>query len=125
MDNKKEPDVEFEKAVMEIINKYVPILFLQRYTFELKNELENDGSTMECKFNYPYLNATFNYGEKIVKMWKEKKDIVPYVIHEMCHLITDPLYCKATNRWSTHDEVKDERELLTDYICNIVVKNKL
>lgn len=115
-------DLEFEKYVMGVVNEYVPKLLLQRNTWELKYGCENAKATMECKFNYPYLNVTLHYGDKVIKDWKDGKDVVPYIVHEMCHPITDPLYCKATNRWSTHDEVMDERELLTDYICNIVIK---
>ena len=116
---------EFEKYVYKIINKYQKILLLDKHTIEIKKGLEMQGSLMECVFNYPYLNVTINYGDKLVEKWKKKEDIIPYVVHEMCHPITDPLYCRATDRWITHEAVKDEREKLTDYICNIVIKNKL
>ena len=118
-------DPKFEKYCLKVIEEYVPKLLLQRHTWEVKYNTENPKSVLECVFNYPYLNITINYGDKVLEKWKKKEDIIPYIVHEMCHPITDPLYCKATNRWSTHDEVKDERELLTDYICNIIIKNKV
>lgn len=120
MKNKK-----FEIYLMNVINRYSKILLLDKHTFEVKAVLENKDAWLECVYNYPYLNVTINYGEKIIKKWKDKEDIVPYIIHELCHPITDPLYAKATARYVSKDEILDERERLTDFICNIVVKNKL
>ena len=121
----KKDKIRFEKYLMGIINKYSPILLLQRHTFEIEKGTENLKATMECVCNYPYLNATIKYSDKAVKEWKEGKDIIPYIVHEMCHLHTDPLYCKAINRYVSKDEILDERENLTDLICNIVIKNKI
>jgi len=113
---------ELEKEIYKIIGKYQHILLLNRNTFELKYPTENKESLAECVCNYPYLNVIINYGDKLVEKWKKKEDIVPYIVHEMCHVITDPLYCKAIGRYATKDEINDERELLTDYICNISLK---
>lgn len=110
---------------MGVIEKYIPILLLQRHTFEVEKGTEDQKSFMECVPNYPYLNATLKYSNECVKDWKKGKDIVPYILHEMCHLITESLYVKAIRRYSGKDEILDERENLTDLICNIVVKNKL
>ena len=121
----KNKQIKFEKYVYSVIKRYSDILLLQVHTFELKNKLQNQESLMECVFNYPYLNVTINYGDKVFEKWKKGEDIVPYIVHEMCHPITDPLYAKATERYVTKFEVNDEREKLTDYICNIVIKNKL
>ena len=116
---------KFESYVYGVIKKYSKILLLDKHTFEIKNKLEEPKALMECVFNYPYLNVTINYGDSIVKKWLDKEDIIPYIVHEMCHPITDPLYCKAGARYVSADEIKDERERLTDYICNIVIINKL
>lgn len=116
---------EFEEYVYKIINKYSKILLLDKHTFEIKNRIENQEALMECVYNYPYLNVTINYGDNVINKWKNKEDIIPYVVHEMCHPITDPLFCKATERYSSKNEILDERERLTDYICNIVIKNNL
>ena len=116
---------KLEKKIMEIVKQYQPILLLQRNTFELKYGTENPKAYMECVFNYPYLNVTLKYSDDFVEKYNKKEDITPYVVHEMCHVITDPLYAKATERWASKNEVLDEREMLTDYICNIVIINKL
>lgn len=120
---KKNKYTKFERYVYSVIKKYSDILLLQQHTFEIKNKLENQEALMECVFNYPYLNVTLHYGEKVFQKWKRGEDIIPYIVHEMCHPITDPLYSKALARYTTRDEINDEREKLTDYICNIVIKN--
>ncbi len=116
---------DLEKYIMAVIKKYQPVLLLTRNTFELESPTRDPDSYMECVFNYPYLNVTIKYSDKLLKAWQKGKDIVPYIIHEMCHVITDPLYSKATSRYVSKDEILDERELLTDYICNILVINKI
>lgn len=120
MKNKK-----IEKEIMRIIKKYQPVLLLQRNTFKLEYPTSNNEALAECVFNYPYLNITIRYSDKLIKSFNKKEDITPYIIHEMCHVITDPLYSKATDRYVSRNEILDERELLTDYICNIIVINKL
>lgn len=119
MTNKK-----VEKEIYKIISSYKDKLLLNRNTFEVKYGTKHQDALAECRFNYPYLNVTISYSDKLVKYFKDKKDITPYIIHEMCHVITDPLYAKATSRWVSKMEIEDERELLTDYICNIIIKNK-
>lgn len=118
-------NIKFEKYLYRMIKKYSKILLLDKHTFELKNKLEKNNSLMECVSNYPYLNVTINYGDELVEKWKKGEDLKPYLVHEMCHPITDPLYCKAIQRYASKDEILDEREKLTDYICNIVIKNEL
>lgn len=120
MRNKK-----LEEYIMKVIKKYSKILLLDKHTFEVKNKIEDKNSMMECVFNYPYLNVTLHYGDKLIESYNKKEDIVPYIIHELCHPITDPLYSKAVSRYVSNYEILDEREKLTDYICNIVVKNNL
>ena len=115
---------KFEVYVLKVIKEFVPILLLQRHTFKLKKGTEDNRVYMECVFNYPYLNVTIKYSKRIVKKWRKNEDIVPYIVHEMCHPITDPLYTKATARYVSKDEILDERERLTDYICNIALKMK-
>ncbi len=117
---------KFKQYVMGIIEKYTPILLLQKYTFEIKKGgLEDPKAFMESLYNYPYLNATIKYSDECIKEWKDRKNIIPYIVHEMCHLITDPLYTKATTRYASRSEIEDERENLTDLICNIIIKMKI
>lgn len=113
--------MDIEDAIKGIIAEYVPKLLLQRHTFEVKKGVDDQKSFMECLPNYPYLNATIAYSKECEEEWKKGKDIVPYVVHEMCHCVTEPLYCKAIGRYAGKNEILDERENMTDWICNIVI----
>lgn len=121
----KKTHKEVEARIHRIINRYKDVLLLGDRTWKVKHGCENKSSLMECVFNYPYLNVTLKYSDELIDKFKAKEDLKEYVIHEMCHPITDPLYSKAFDRFGTGDELKDARERLTDHICNIVVINKL
>jgi hypothetical protein len=116
---------DFKTYICKVIVQFTPILLLQRHTFEVKRGCESKDALMECVYNYPYLNVTIKYSDQAFEDWKKGKDVVPYIVHEMCHPITDPLYSKATARYVSRDEILDERELLTDYICNIALNKKV
>lgn len=120
MDKKK-----IEKYIFSIIAKYREVLLLQRHTFELEYPTKSKEALAECVCNYPYLNVRIRYSEKLVEDWKKGRDIVPFIVHEMCHVITDPIYCKSIARFASERDLLDERELLTDYICNIAIINRM
>ncbi len=116
---------KYEKYLMNLIKKYQPILLLDKFTFQLELD-DDDDNYFANSFRYPYLNAVIYYSKKSFKDWKKnKKDMTNYIIHEMCHSITDPLYSKSLERFTSRSEVENERELLTDYITNIIIKNNL
>ena len=112
---------EFEKYIMKIINEYIPVLLLQRHTFSLKAGCTKKDNLFECKFSYPYLNVIIGYSYSALKDWEKEIDLKEFIVHEMCHAITDPLYDKAFGRFITKNEVENEREMLTDHICNIAL----
>lgn len=117
----KKTTKEFEKYILNIIDKYSPILLLDRHTFEVRGGAQK--GLMECLFSYPYLNIIIQYSTDAFEDWKKGKDMVRYIVHEMCHPITDPIYSKALSRFLTREEIEDERENLTDLISHIVLKN--
>lgn len=119
MRNKK-----LEQYITKVIKQYQPKLLLTRNVFDVNYPTYCKDAYMECTFNYPYLNITIKYSDLLINAWNKNEDIKPFIIHEMCHVITDPLYSKANDRYSSKNEILDERELLTDYICNIVLKNE-
>jgi len=113
----------FENYIHSVIQEFIPILLLQQYFFTVeKYKGEKAGLIMECELRYPYLDATIRYSEKAFDWWKNEKSIKPYIVHELAHLITDPFYSKATQRFVSNYEIEDEREKLTDLISNIVLK---
>lgn len=115
---------QFEEYAFKVIKKYAPILDLNNHTFKLEYGCDSNSSLMECLCVYPYIDAQFNYSDKVVDMWKNKESVVHIILHEMCHLITDPLYNKAVYRYVGKHEIEDEREKLTDVISKLVLKIK-
>ena len=113
----------FQKFILEEIDRLSKIVLLNRHLFSAKKGTENPEALAECVFNYPYLNVTINYNEKLEKRWLEGEDVTEYILHELCHVITDPLYAKAVSRYTTKNDMEDERERLTDFISHIVLKN--
>ena len=120
-----EINTEFEDHLLGIVEKYIPILLLQRHTFEVALGCNDPESLFELVFMYPYLNNRIRYSEKSISDWEKGRDLTPYVVHEMCHAITDPLYAKAIQRHVSRTEILDVREMLTDNLCNIVLNKEL
>ena len=122
MESVKKTREQFETYLLKVIDEYIPVLLLQKYTFEVKKGVADKKASFESLYHYPYLNVTIKYAESAFKEWKQGIDLIPYIVHEMCHPITDPLYSKAISRYASREEILDEREMLTDHICNIVLK---
>ena len=108
-----------EQHIKDVIDTYIPILMLQHFTFEINRD--ND-AYFTCKFCYPHFEAVISYSDKAEKDFNEGKDLSRYVVHELCHLITDPLYSKAFDRFVSKNEIEDERKRLTDWITRIVMR---
>lgn len=119
MKNKK-----FEEHVMKIIKKYSKVLLLDKYQIGLKAGVTDSKAIAQCQFRYPYLDNDILYSKGLVKMWEDKEDITPIIVHELCHIVTDPFYAKSLKRFITEDEILDEREALTDHLTNIINKNE-
>ena len=113
---------KFEAYLLKVINKFIPILLLQNHTFRIEYGVGDKKAYFECLFNYPYLDVTIVYSESIYKKWKRGENITPLIVHEMCHPITDPFYSKSVQRYVSKNEIHDERETLTDHICNIALR---
>lgn len=114
---------KFEEYIKGISERFIPRLLLQNHTFSIKRGVTIEGSLFEAACNYPYLTVCIRYSEEAFQRWKKKVDLTPPIVHELCHALTDPLYCKANSRYVTEREVLDERERLTDLIANIVLHN--
>lgn len=108
-----------EKEINNIIEAFVPLLMLQHFTFDLN---EDEDAYFTCKFCYPHFEAVISYSKQAEKDFDGGKNITRYVVHELCHLITDPLYSKAFDRFVSKNEIEDERERLTDWIARMVMR---
>ena len=116
-----------EKQFIEWIEKqikfYSPILGieLQRVKVEKwENSVDKDYLSIKCV--YPYADPDIRYAPKVFDDWKNGKMEKDRILHELCHIITDPLYVKANQRDSSETEILDERERLTDIIC-VIIRN--
>lgn len=111
----------FEKWALSIIAEYKTKLLLDRHTVTL--EASDKVDYFECTFRPPYLDSAIRYNpEKVQRDWKggNHADLKHALIHELCHVLTDPFYGKATERYTTKQTLNDERETLVDHIATIV-----
>lgn len=116
-------DKKFEAWAWKILRKYQKILLLSDHDvqFEYKDRMEQ-GVMMTHGMNYPYKVTCIRYGDLALKYWnnKRKRELHDCLIHELCHSITDPLYAVAVERYTTIDQINNERERLTDHIANVI-----
>jgi hypothetical protein len=114
---KKEGEKIFEEWIREQIKYYAPILGIGKFNIGIK---KHNCEYMEMTYSYPYMDYDLRYSKKALKAWEDgylKRD---RVLHELCHIITDPLYGKALERCITKEGIEDERERLTDHLAMIV-----
>lgn len=111
---------DFENWIKEQIDYYAPILGVELNRIDV--EYKDEGCFLEITHIYPYLDPTLRYSERAFQVWKEGKMEKDRILHELLHIITDPLYTKAFSRYVTKQEIEDERERLTDTISAIIRK---
>lgn len=118
---------DFEKYALKLLSKLQSILLLNDF-YPLKIVFkEVKTSTARCILHYPYKSITIEYGNELFEDWRKGNltEVTEVLTHEMCHPISDELYCKSTERWASKSEIEDSRERLTDHIANIVLANGL
>lgn len=116
-------EIAFREYLIKEVKKAANILNLNIYRFEIEkdsSDKEQPNTMMQIVFSYPYLYARIFYFERTIKHWEDGNCLFNTIIHELCHMITDPLYGKATSRYASQQEIEDERERLTDYMANLV-----
>lgn len=111
---------QFEQWIREQVAFYSPHLGLALHRVTVENDNAETYLAITC--TYPYLDPLIKYNTKAFANWAEGKMEPDRILHELCHIITDPLYCKSISRYVSQDEIKDEREKLTDTIAAIVRK---
>jgi hypothetical protein len=115
---------QFESWARKIITEYQQKLCLSRHHITI---VAADTNYMETGLRPPYLDVEIRYNlDKMRRDWKERKEELKFaLVHELCHVFTDHFYCKATNRYTTKDDLNDERETMVDHITQIIRYNKL
>lgn len=115
---------QFEKWVWEVLRKYHKILLLDNHGLNLEYDKDMKDCYATHTLRFPYKETEVNYSSELYELWEQGKleDTKAILIHELCHSLTDPLYCKAVDRYVTKDEIHERREELTDHLANIIVK---
>lgn len=114
----KKTEKDFVAWIKKQIDYYKPILGLD--IIDVNVVPINNNNYMETVCSYPYIDSEIRYSSRAFENWKTgilKKD---RILHELCHLITDPLYCVGLDRFSTKDQIENERERLVDTISAII-----
>lgn len=116
---------DYEKWIRKMYDKYKAILFIEKYHLKVEKDKDTD-RYLASEFNYPYLDAKILWSEKSLNDWKKedknKRNSERRIIHEFCHIITDPFYSVSIN-FPTRTALENERERMTDHIAQIVNKH--
>jgi len=124
---KKKTKIKTEKQFITWIEQqikfYSPYLGLQLHDVRVKrfskqNDNPDDFLAIDC--TYPYLDPNIRYSRKVFEEWAHGNVRKDRILHELIHIITDPLFCKAITRYVSQNEIKDEREKLTDTFAAII-----
>lgn len=118
---------EFEKWAMPRLEKLQKIFLVEDHTpltFEYNTKKPK---VSECQYSYPYKSIAIRYSDYALEDWGKKnyEGVGRMLAHEMAHVVTDPFYTKAIDRYVGKQEIEDERERLTDHVANMVMKAKL
>jgi hypothetical protein len=118
----KKEEKEFIEWIEKQIRYYKPILGLNLQ--RIKAEKDSGTEYLSIGVTYPYLDPTVSFSEKALKDFTGGKIPKDRILHELCHAITDPLYCKSVSRYVSKNEIEDERERLTDKLT-VIIRNLL
>lgn len=113
---------DYIRFIRTVIDKYAGPLQLGHFTFLVQRAEEN--GYLSCLYRYPYNDGIIQFSEHSFEDWQSEPAAYHErkILHEMCHLLTDPLYSKTTTQFPSRSEVEDERERLTDHIAVVVFK---
>jgi len=109
---------QFKDWIRKQVDFYAPILQMELHEIKIKHDKETTYLSISC--TYPYLDPTIKFSTDAYETWAKGEMKRDRILHELCHILTDPLYVKAIERYSSKGEINDERERLTDMIAAIV-----
>lgn len=107
------------------IADYQKKLLISQHYIVLTPKTDNERTMMQMCFRLPYLDPELGYNpSKVARYWPHDKTELKHVlIHELCHIVIDPLYGCAIDRHASRDEIERARETLTDHLAMIVMRN--
>lgn len=113
-----------EKLVSESLRKWIPKLRLTHYdvTFTVSQEPSGmaEGAAAEINIQVPYLSAHITV---YPCAFTHTQHIDEVIVHELCHLITEPMYLfgidGVTNKELPH--LESAREQATEHIAKLML----
>lgn len=126
MSSKKEViSKSYKQFVRKIVSEAKPLMLLQIYGVDIFYDMEDKGSAAEIKVNNKYYTAAIFCHKNLYDHYKggDKNRVIEMIVHELSHIITEPLYVfavdAATN--SSHKHLETIREQTTEQVCWLVV----
>lgn len=126
---KKKKDIKMEDFIKEKHDEYKKKLGLVLWTHELLicDEEAKKGVAAEISQQQSYLSYVITFYPSFKKEF-DKKDYAwceRVIVHELCHVMTEPLYDIAINHCppAENSHVKRERERLTEILSKFVCQN--
>jgi hypothetical protein len=110
---------DFEKWIKQQIKHYSILLGVQLNDITLERK-EGEDEYMSITCTYPYIDPIIYYSESAYKNWKKGNLKRDRILHELCHILTDPLYYVSLDRFVSKNTLNNERERLTDTIASII-----
>ena len=129
----KEEKKKYMAFCRRIAYELQPKMFLNLYGIDFEycwqekdTDKHNDNCvTAEIKTNHRYYSAHLKLYPSTFEMFKKGKRerVAEVIVHELCHIITDPLY-KIANEGSSNNTmpfIEDVREQTTQHLTNIMM----
>lgn len=117
----------YKKATKNIVKEAKHLLLIAHYNIDIRYIKEESDILASCEcgeVGIKYSNAILNFYPKHFKSYKDKNDyqFVKNIIHEMCHIITEPLYLEAYQSFApiSRNYLEIIREQTTEKIANII-----
>lgn len=118
---------EAKKIIKENLSKYRNYLNLSEWEVTIlymdENNPDNEFTGMMIETSIPYLRSTLKIFPAAYEN-QEEMEIKRMLVHELCHIITEPQYslCRANVNPHLYDLVEEQREQETERIARIAQK---
>lgn len=117
----KENYKPFIDYCLKTIWDYQKILNVTEYVVFVENEpdaeLEKNNDTFEVHGDYPYKKVMVSWSKYVYEQWFKKKEynkLRRSLLHETLHLVLEPLFVLARERFINEDQLIDRAEEITE-----------
>lgn len=118
-------DEKFKKFTKDLVEKYRVMTFTGEYELDVKfNKKNKDNRVADIAIDTRYLNATLTVYKLGYEEYKKRgrEDYAKIILHEICHLLTEPQYDDILKLYNgkmlLKDTIEDTRERQTQRITN-------